>query len=66
MLREIRNAGTALWNNREGQDMAEYALIAGLVSAVAVAIFPAMVSTHILFHGAMNALQVALATTAGQ
>lgn len=46
--------------------MVEYALIAGLVSTVAMALFPAIVSTNVLFRGAITALQAALATTAGQ
>lgn len=66
MLREILNAATVLWNDRQGQDMVEYALIAGLVSTVAMALFPAIVSTNVLFRGAITALQAALATTAGQ
>jgi Flp pilus assembly pilin Flp len=38
-----------LWQDRRGQDMTEYALIAGLVSTVTFAIVPEMlaVATHL-------------------
>jgi len=33
-----------LWQDRRGQDMTEYALIAGMVTTIAVAIVPEMFS----------------------
>lgn len=39
-----------LWRNRRGQDLTEYALIAGLVASTAVATVPGMlsISTHLV------------------
>jgi pilus assembly protein Flp/PilA len=36
---------TAFWNDTQGQDLVEYALVAALVSVAAVATLPAMGNT---------------------
>jgi Flp pilus assembly pilin Flp len=50
-----------LWRNRRGQDLTEYALIAGLVASTAVATVPGMlsISAH-LVQVLQTAAQVAM------
>ncbi|MCC7156881.1 MAG: Flp family type IVb pilin [Bryobacterales bacterium] len=38
----MKNWFTNLWKDRRGQDMVEYALVAGLVAVAAVAVMPAL------------------------
>jgi Flp pilus assembly pilin Flp len=54
-----------LVSDKAGQDLIEYALLAALVAAMAVAVFPAIASTSTLYSRAMNALALALSSTAG-
>jgi Flp pilus assembly pilin Flp len=54
----------ALWRNKAGQDLIEYALLAGFVASLAVAVFPAIGATSVLFSRAMTALALALSATA--
>jgi Flp pilus assembly pilin Flp len=60
-LRTLQN----LFREQSGQDLIEYALLASLAACVAVAVFPAITSTSQLFSQAINALSVALSSTAG-
>ncbi len=46
------------------QDLVEYALLAGLAATLAIAVFPAIASTSALYSHAMNALSLALSSTA--
>ena len=55
----------SLWIDLRGQDLIEYALLAAMVAAMAVALFPAIDSTSRLLSHAISALSVALSTTAG-
>lgn len=41
----MKNWFTKLWKDRQGQDMVEYALVAGLVAVAAVAVMPALSSS---------------------
>jgi Flp pilus assembly pilin Flp len=58
-------AARKLLKDQAGQDMVEYALLAAFVASLAVAIFPAIGSTAVLYSRAMSALSQALAATAG-
>jgi Flp pilus assembly pilin Flp len=65
LIRRAFRAGGKLLKNKAGQDLIEYALLAALVASLAIAIFPAIGSTDVLFSRAMSALSQALAATAG-
>jgi Flp pilus assembly pilin Flp len=54
-----------LLKDQAGQDLIEYALLVALVASLAVAIFPAIGSTAVLYSRAMSALSQALVATAG-
>jgi len=54
-----------LLKDQAGQDLIEYALLVALVASLAIAIFPAIGSTSVLYSRAMSALSLALTTTAG-
>ena len=43
MINRIRNAN--FWNDCQGQDLVEYALMAGMVAVAAVAAMPALTKT---------------------
>ena len=54
-----------LTKDQSGQDLVEYALLCALLASLAVAVFPAIASTSVLFSQAINALSAALTATAG-
>ena len=51
--------------NRKGQDLVEYALLAGFLAAAVVALSPAILSTSVYFSAVVNLLSQAVAQTAG-
>jgi Flp pilus assembly pilin Flp len=55
-----------LWQDQRGQDMVEYALIAAFISAAAMAISPAILTTAAFLQQSMRVLDLALSLTAGQ
>jgi len=55
-----------LWHDQRGQDMIEYALIAAFVTAAAMALAPAILTTALFLQQSTRVLELALALTAAQ
>ena len=64
-MRWALGAACKLWKDQAGQDLVEYALLVAFVASLAIAIFPAIGSTAVLYSHAMSALSLALTATAG-
>jgi Flp pilus assembly pilin Flp len=60
----IKSFISKLIADAKGQDMVEYALIAGFVASVAVAAFPAITATGGRFSTVVSMLDLALSQTA--
>ena len=52
-----------IWSDRRGQDMIEYALIAGLVTVLAVAIVPGVSSSINVVFSKVNSIMVLAASS---
>ncbi|MEO8097991.1 MAG: Flp family type IVb pilin [Acidobacteriota bacterium] len=52
-----------LWKNEKGQDLLEYALVAGFVATAATSVAPAIVATAAHLGQSIGLLQAALAVT---
>jgi Flp pilus assembly pilin Flp len=64
MLQSTIEKIARLRSDQRGQDLVEYALIAGLAASSAIAISSAVAATSIQFGGVMAALAKAIALTA--
>ena len=64
MLRLIRVAITLqIWKDRKGQDLIEYALMAGFVAVAAVAVMPGIGSSINIVFSKVNSLMVDAASS---
>ncbi len=66
MLCNLLMKVSLLRSDRRGQELLEYALIAGFVASAAVCVFPAIASTSTLFNAVISVLSQAAGLSSGQ